>query len=70
MDILELPSIPRKREDLKVLIATARRDRRRARMMRYASYGIIALGVMILTLGSCTHPAAMSYVSYLSIVTR
>lgn len=54
-DILELSHIPRERDKLKVIISTARHQRRKARMMRYSAYAILAVGIMILWLNACSH---------------
>lgn len=59
-DILELPSIPRERDKLKAIIGAARYQRRRRRIMRYASYAILVLALLILSLNGCSRPRPAS----------
>lgn len=59
-DILELPQIPRERDKLKAIIGHARYQRRRSRMMRFASYAMIAIGFFVLLLNGCNHTSAAS----------
>lgn len=53
MQILELPEIPRERDKLRSIIGEARYNARKSRIIRYTSYGIILVGLMIL-LYSCS----------------
>lgn len=70
-DILELPHIPRERDKLKAIIGTARYQRRRSRMIRYISYGILALGVVILLLNACSRSVPLPHEAlYLPLILR
>lgn len=72
-DILELPEIPRDRAKLKAIIGEARYRRRKSRIIQFISYGLIAVAVLILGLGSCSYaPAASTGVEaiYLPIISE
>lgn len=57
-DILELKEIPRERDKLKATIGEARYHARRRRMMRVASYVMIAIATCLLAFSACATPAA------------
>jgi hypothetical protein len=50
--IIELPVIPRKKDELQALIGEAREQRRRARMINMASICVVVLALAIMTFGS------------------
>jgi hypothetical protein len=56
--ILELPEIPRERDKLKAVIGQARYEMRKSRIIRYTSYAIIGLAVLLLLMNGCSGPAA------------
>jgi heme/copper-type cytochrome/quinol oxidase subunit 1 len=72
-DILELPSIPRERDKLKAIMGEARYKAKKSRFIRLLSYVIIAIGVVILSLGSCAAPSTpheAAYLTYLPLSQR
>jgi len=65
--ILELPSIPRDRDQLKLLIATERSRMRRSKIMRWLAVLFFVLGCGILALNACSVPVAIEYQIWLPI---
>lgn len=69
MDILELSEIPRERDKLRAVIGTARYERRKSRIIRFVSLGLVALGCIIV-LFSCSAPAKQREHIYIPLVTE
>lgn len=65
--ILELPSIPRQRNELQALINTARAEHRKSMLMRTASAIIFGIALMIManTLAQLAPPAVPTVYSIL-----
>lgn len=57
MDIIELTQIPRERDKLKAIIGEARYRHRKQQLIRFATYAILVIGMVVLALGACSHGA-------------
>lgn len=68
--VLELPSIPRQRNELQDLINTARAEHRKSVIMRIASALIfaLALGIMASTLARAMPAAPVVYMQLIPLV--
>lgn len=56
--ILELPAIPRKKDALKVIIATARKQQRKTNLIRFASFNFVFWGLAVPIMYGCSPDAA------------
>lgn len=55
-DIVELPSVPRKRDELRAIIGTARYQRRKSNLIRWAAYNLIGWALILIVLRTWPQP--------------
>jgi hypothetical protein len=68
--ILELTEIPRERDRLKAVLGKARYEMRKSRIIRYTSYAIILLGIVILLMGASAHTPVAAHHIYIPLIVR